>query len=399
MSRLITLEGDTNNELVELEVLELQGSFLNGIDNGDGTETGDFQIENLLVRDSSLAGSNEFWIQFDSSYFDDLELNGFSFKGFKFPKLPKIKIPKIKAPKIKAPKIKIKAPKLPKIKVPKMNFGKPLANIGKGISKGISNIGKGISKGISNIGKTASQFAETLMDMNQPEIPEEPAEEEFPEEEIQDETYEDYPQEEIPEETYEDFPQDEIQEETYEDFPQDEIQDETYEETELNGNIYNRVNNELGFLPMLSSLASGYAQGGNSGAANAGLSALTAVNPAAGMIAQTGLSVLQKNAQIKAAKKAQQNANIKMLASKFLAPKATPLPKKIVVKKQPPKPPQKLKVTTNPSGLVKLGSRVEGAETGDSQNKKFYETPAGMMAIGAGVLSGLYLLNSKKGKR
>ncbi len=353
MSQLITLEGD-QTEIGNFQVLEVYGDFLNQEIQGNFVE-GNFYAEKALVAPKdSLNGENSYWMSLSG---DGSEMGwaamakAFSKFGKGFGKGLKIKVPKIKAPKMpKMPKIKIKAPKMPKmpkIKMPKM----PKIKMPK------------------------------MPKFKMPEMPEDQTEEDQTEE---DQTEEDQTEENQTEENQTDEDQtdedqtdeDQTDEETQteenqtdEETQTEEDQTDMNDETQLNGNIYNRVNNEMGFLQMLMPLA------------------------------QTGLDIAQKNQQAKSARKAKNSRNnmnfVKSLVSKPKT-KVKQIPKQQAVKK-----PVALKVSS--SGKMSLSPQVKQTQIPKTRDffekeKSFYETPQGMAILGGGAIAIFYFMN-KKGKR
>mgnify|MGYP003376096366 CR=1 FL=1 len=416
MTMITTLEGDLT-ETVDLNVLEFQGDMDNVSENSDGTYTGDFTPKHMLVIPSdSLNGSEAFWMDFDTSYFDSLNGWGALLKGMKF-KMPAMKfkipkIPKFKAPKI--PKIKIKAPKIPRIKVPRIKI--PRIKIPKIPRIKVPKINtSGIGKGISSIGKGIGDLAESLLS-NPGQGQEESEEQE--EETQEEEENQDYSQEEYLDEENQDYSQEEYsEEENQEEEPMEEIQDDYSEE--LNGNysqkqkskevmIYNRVNELGGFLDILSSVGSAGKSGGAGGILSLATGALDMVAPGAGSLTSMGLNAAGAQRAKQKAKKAAKSKQISQLASQFFnKPQTRPVTikrpvvqkKSVAVKRVSP-----VKLSSTPSGQLRLSASSPMARNQTDSNPRgeepFYKTPIGMAAIGGGALAGMYLLlNKKKGKR
>ena len=336
MSQLITLEGD-QTEIGNFQVLEVYGDFLNQEIQGNFVE-GNFYAEKALVAPKdSLNGENSYWMSLSG---DDSEMGwaamakAFSKFGKGFGKGLKIKVPKIKAPKMpKMPKIKIKAPKMPKMpKMPKIKMPKmPKIKMPK---------------------------------FKMPEMPEDQTEEDQTEE---DQTEEDQTEENQTEEDQTEEDQTE-EDQTDEETQTEEDQTDMNDETQLNGNIYNRVNNEMGFLPMLMAAAAPFAS--------------------------TAMDMAKKNQQARQIKRSQNSKNAMSLVKKLIAkPKA--------VKTQVAKKPVALKFSS--SGKMSLSPQVKQTQTPQARGffekeKSFYETPQGMAILGGGAIAIFYFMN-KKGKR
>jgi hypothetical protein len=224
--------------------------------------------------------------------------------GFKF-KMPKMKI--------KAPKIKMKAPKM------KMNTkgiskgissaGKAVSNAGKAYGKAWEGIGKGAGKLLTNVGKGVGQLAESLLSEGQGQEQEEEQPEEEQTDEIQDQENLDN------QEANEDIPMDENSDNTI--GCQIDSQGTIYKYSPIDQKLVTLSGEELGFMEMLSKIASTGASGGKSGLLSLATTGLDAFVPGAGTVANMGIGMAQKQKAAQLAKKKAQKAKQEALYKKL----------------------------------------------------------------------------------
>ena len=227
--------------------------------------------------------------------------------------------------KFKAPKMKFKAPKM-KFKAPRINtkgISRGLSNVGKGISKGVkaygkawSNVGKGIGKAVSNIARGAGQIAESLLDQQEQS---EQQEEENSEQENEQAT----PEEELDEVI--DNVNDQSTEENINELEgiHTDSNGKVFYYSELNGEYVELGSDELGFMSMISNIASG-GGGGKSGMLSMATGALDMAIPGAGTVANIGINAAQKQRQKAKAKKKKNSALRKNLLRHYQNKKDNP---------------------------------------------------------------------------
>jgi hypothetical protein len=361
MTQLITLEGDrrTSNEN-----LQISGRFQNPTIDQDGNLSGDFYPDNFSLNgnDHSLNG----------------ELGKFKF-NFKSPKMPKFRAPKMK--------------------VNTKGLSRGFKSAGKAVSKGVKaygnawkKVGKGLEKGLKSAGKAAGQLAESLLDQD--------AGQQEPEEQEEQQNQE---QEEMMDEG-----QNQEQEEMIDEEPE-----------EMNGYHYNNTD-ELGFMSMLTNMASGGGGKGGGGILSMATGALDMVVPGAGTVANIGIGAAQKQRQKQKAKKAKKQQMVSQFSNRFLesrnnknmqrAPRqasninqikqSMPIQQRQSNIKQPVKQSmavQPMKFSVSPQTKAERFFDW-GKEPEPVKPKGFLETPAGMITVGAVVIGGIYFI-TKKGKK
>jgi hypothetical protein len=226
--------------------------------------------------------------------------------------------------KFKMPKMKFKMPKM-KFKGPKINtkgLSRGFKAAGKGLSKAASNygkawskVGKGIGKAVSNIARGAGQIAESLLDQQQQaEQPDE--EQEQPEDEQEQELNEEQSQNSSEQES------EEVNPEELEGYQTDK-NGKIFYYSELNGEYIELGSDELGFMSMISNMASG---GGNKGGIlNMATGALDMFVPGAGTVANIGIGAAQKQRQKQKLKKAKNRALRQNLLRHYQNKKENPL--------------------------------------------------------------------------
>jgi hypothetical protein len=332
-------------------------------------------------------------------------------KGFKF-KAPKMKF--------KAPKMKFKAPKI-KMKVNTKGLSKGFRSVGNAVSKGVKaygnawkSVGKLAEKGLKAAGGALSQVAESLLDQNQPE---QPQEEEQAEEESEDQNQEQ--SEEQPQDNEQ--PEDDEQPEEMDGFKTDE-QGKKFYYSELSGKFIELGSDELGFMSMLTNMASGGGKGGG-GILSMATGALDMVVPGAGTVANIGIGAAQKQRQKQKEKKAKNNATRKNLLRHYQNKKINPVKQIKQSTSNPTKPSAnfnqaeilnqmpKQSRPIAPSQIMQSRSTTPIRYNNNLSNARDSNVPTQvqtdkknqiMMGVGAAVLAVIvvmYSMNSKKGRK
>lgn len=293
-------------------------------------------------------------------------------------------------------RFKFKMPKMPKMRAMKGlsksvgKAGKSVGKLGKQHFKNLGKVGKGILKSqgklIKGIGKGLSKLGEGAMDMLNQDQPQ-------PEQE----------EEQLLEEEEEQFQEDEMQNE------EQDFQDQSDVENDQ----------EVGFMSMLSNMASG-GGGKGGGILSMATGALDMVVPGAGTVANIGIGAAQKQRQKQKAKKAQRQKQISQFSNRFLDQRNN---KKITnrnntikqVKQTQPirqantKPvsfkvnsPTPQKFSVNPQKQTRFmddwfkdDKQIEAEK---EAKKPFLQTTQGMVIAGVGVASVIYFI-TKKGKK